>query len=207
MTNNSEDRRARRSRRLLKQGLLELLREKRFSEISVRDITDRMDMNRGTFYLHYADTYDLLQNVEEDILRNVQMMIDEHREETSAGTLKPIFEPILHYIVENRTACYSLFVNNANSNFVGRVNELIYRNGSDLVRQRYPSLPEEQMEYLLGFVSYGLIGLIRQWFETDMRLPAGQIVQMADRLVNGAAGQLSAPAAPLAEREAPPGQA
>lgn len=193
MLNHSDDRRARRSRRLLKQGLLELLREKSFSEITVRDITDRMDLNRGTFYLHYADTYDLLQNVEEDILRNAQQMIDEHREDLAAGMLRSVFEPILHYIVENRAACYTLFVNNANSNFVGRVNELIYQNGAELVRRKYPGLAEREMDYLLGFVSYGLIGLIRHWFETDMKLPSAEIVRLAEKLVNGSAEALSLP--------------
>ena len=52
MENKQEDRRSRRSRKLLKQGLLELMKEKRFAAISVRDVTDRMDLNRGTFYLH-----------------------------------------------------------------------------------------------------------------------------------------------------------
>ena len=50
----------RRTRRMLKQGLAELMREKEFNDISIKDITDRMDLNRGTFYLHYADTYELL---------------------------------------------------------------------------------------------------------------------------------------------------
>ena len=44
-----EDRRVRRTRRLLKQGLAELLREKEFKDISIKDITDRMDLNRGPF--------------------------------------------------------------------------------------------------------------------------------------------------------------
>ena len=46
MTEATGDRRARRSRKLLKQGLLELLREKRFAHISVREIAERMDLNR-----------------------------------------------------------------------------------------------------------------------------------------------------------------
>ena len=52
MQKNSEDRRARRSRKMLKESLLDLMRKKPFSDISVRDVTDRADMNRGTFYLH-----------------------------------------------------------------------------------------------------------------------------------------------------------
>ena len=59
MLKNPEDRRARRSRKLLKESLLELMKCKTFSDISVRDITDAADMNRATFYLHYSGTAEL----------------------------------------------------------------------------------------------------------------------------------------------------
>ena len=52
MHKNTDDRRAKRSRRLLKEGLLELMREKRFKDISARDVTESADLNRGTYYLH-----------------------------------------------------------------------------------------------------------------------------------------------------------
>lgn len=68
MLKNPEDRRARRTRRLLRESLLELLEEKRFGEISIRDVTDRADVNRTTFYLHYTDTAQLLRSVEEELL-------------------------------------------------------------------------------------------------------------------------------------------
>jgi len=205
MLSNSEDRRARRSRRLLKQGLMELLREKKFSSISVRDITERMDMNRGTFYLHFTDTYDLLQSVEEDVLRDAQAMIDEHRQEMEqAPTLRPIFEPLLEYIVEHRNICDSLFGNNASSDFTGRVHQLIYENGSDLIRRRWPGAPESDMNYLLSFVAYGLIGLIKKWFDTDMKLEKDRLLTMADQMVNGAAQQVLGPARISEATEAAP---
>ena len=182
---NSDDRRAKRSRRLLKQGLQELLLEKQFSDISVRDITDRMDLNRGTFYLHYPDTYALLQSLEDDVMEEAQKMVDQHRGEVLEDTtLRPIFGPILDYIVENRELCTSLFVNNASSNFVGRVNELIDRNGSGIIRGRYPGAPEEELEYVLSFISFGLIGLIKKWFDEDMRMDKEQLLDMADQIVN-----------------------
>ena len=64
MLKNPENRRARRTSRLLKESLLEMMKQKRFSEISVRDVTDSADMNRTTFYLHYTDTTQLLQSME-----------------------------------------------------------------------------------------------------------------------------------------------
>ena len=48
MQKNPEDRRARRSRKMLKESLLELMKKKPFSDISVRDVTDGADMNRVT---------------------------------------------------------------------------------------------------------------------------------------------------------------
>lgn len=126
MKNETEDRRSRRSRRLLKEGLLELMREKRFSEITVRDITERMDLNRGTFYLHYPDTTALLQSVETDMLAEAQALIDAHMAQTKEErTLRPVFEPILDYVVEHREVCQALFVNNSSSNFTDRLHQLI----------------------------------------------------------------------------------
>ena len=57
MTN---DKRIKRTRQLLRQSLLDLLREKRFDEISVQDIIDQAGVARSTFYAHYIDKEDLL---------------------------------------------------------------------------------------------------------------------------------------------------
>ena len=59
-----QDRRIRRTQKLLKDSLIELMQEKEFKNISVKDITDRADLNRGSFYLHYNDTYHLLQQMQ-----------------------------------------------------------------------------------------------------------------------------------------------
>ena len=60
MRNPKEDRRVRRTQKLLKESLVQLMSEKAFKDITIKDITERADLNRGTFYLHYSDTYDLL---------------------------------------------------------------------------------------------------------------------------------------------------
>jgi len=46
------DRRQKKSQVALKQALLELIREKEFQSITVANITEKVDLNRGTFYLH-----------------------------------------------------------------------------------------------------------------------------------------------------------
>ena len=68
MEGHKEDRRIRRTKKLLKQALAQLMDEKEFKDITVKDITERADLNRGTFYLHYTDTYDILNKIENEIL-------------------------------------------------------------------------------------------------------------------------------------------
>ena len=55
-----EDRRVRRTRKILTQALTELLQQKQVNEITVKELTDLADMNRGTFYLYYKDIFDSL---------------------------------------------------------------------------------------------------------------------------------------------------
>ena len=55
-----EDRRVRRTKKLLTQALTELLQKKQVNEITVKELTDLADMNRGTFYMYYRDIFDML---------------------------------------------------------------------------------------------------------------------------------------------------
>jgi hypothetical protein len=57
----TEDLRVQRTRKLLQQALIELTVEKGFAAITVRDITKRAMVNRSTFYRHYLDKFDLLE--------------------------------------------------------------------------------------------------------------------------------------------------
>lgn len=54
------DLRSKRTRRLLQKALTDLMTEKKFSEISVQDITQKAEINRATFYAHFDDKYELL---------------------------------------------------------------------------------------------------------------------------------------------------
>ena len=62
------DRRVRRTREQLKRALTQLLLEKPVREITVRELTDRADVNRGTFYAHYTDLYDMLEQMENEAI-------------------------------------------------------------------------------------------------------------------------------------------
>ena len=182
MLKNPEDRRARRSRRMLKESLLELMKKKTFSEISVRDVTDGADMNRGTFYLHYAGTAELLQSLEDDLLEEVQALIDAHIPETVAkGSVGPVLGPVVDFIVEHRETCAVLFSSSEASRFIQSLQQLISRNGAVLLETWFHTRDQARTEYFLSFLTWGFIGLLEEWFRQGMALPKAELVNAADR--------------------------
>ena len=191
MLKNPEDRRARRSRRMLKESLLELMKKKTFSEISVRDVTDGADMNRGTFYLHYAGTAELLQSLEDDLLEEVQALIDAHIPETVAkGSVGPVLGPVVDFIVEHRETCAVLFSSSEASRFIQSLQQLISRNGAVLLETWFHTRDQARTEYFLSFLTWAFIGLLEEWFRQGMALPKAELVNAAQRMADGAAAGL-----------------
>lgn len=193
MPKNFDDRRARRSRKMLKESLLALMKKKSFSEISVRDVTDGADMNRGTFYLHYSGTAELLQSLEGDLMAELQALVDAHIQETvDNGTLRPIIEPVLDFAVEHRETCEILFASNEASGFIQSLQQMIWKNGAPLLESWFRQQDGTLCGYLLNFLTWGFIGLLKEWFAQDMALPREELIAAAQRMADCAAAGLFA---------------
>ena len=169
MGERKPDRRIRRTQKMLKDSLVALMTQKDFKNISVKDITDLADLNRGTFYLHYSDTYDLLQKMESDVLEDFQSMINNFWADSGRENLLPILLPVISYIEENSKICKILFENSASNDFVNRFRELISRNGTAIIKLRYPDVREDILLYFLEFITFGLTGVLKRWIDTGMK--------------------------------------
>ena len=72
METEKVDRRVRKTRRQLREGLARLLEEKSIRDIKVKELVEEVDINRSTFYLHYSDIYDMLKQLEEELSPEVE---------------------------------------------------------------------------------------------------------------------------------------
>lgn len=97
----------------LKGALTRLLREKDFEAISVSDITREAGVNRGTFYLHYVDKFDMMDKLIDEILQNILILLKEgnpkNKEEAFPGIVK-IFE----YLKEDFDFIHAMTLNRFN---------------------------------------------------------------------------------------------
>ena len=97
----------------LKEALTRLLEKKDFEAISVSDIAREAGVNRGTFYLHYVDKFDMMDQLIDEILQNILLLLKEgnpkNKEEACPGIVK-IFE----YLKEDFDFIHAMTLNRFN---------------------------------------------------------------------------------------------
>ena len=78
------DRRIRKTKQQLQEGFIHLRKSKSIKDITVKELCELTDLNRGTFYLHYKDIYDLSEQMENEIIqmcirdRNLNLLFQNH---------------------------------------------------------------------------------------------------------------------------------
>lgn len=157
--------------------------QKAFKDITIKDITERADLNRGTFYLHYSDTYELLMSMENDVLDDFQEMIDTYLMTQPGNSAMPILVPVVHYIVENEEICRNLFENDASHDFNNKFKTLVHKNGSALLGRLFPMSTTVNSNYFLAFVTGGLIGVIKKWLDDGMLQTEEEIAKIGNEAV------------------------
>ena len=116
MDNKKEDLRIVKTKKLLYTTLVELMKEMPFEEIKVSDICNRALVNRSTFYSHYQDKYDLLQEFVKDIKNTLAIELSKNKEVNSVRDYYiEMISIFIDHIEENKDIYKSVVVNNKNS--------------------------------------------------------------------------------------------
>lgn len=90
------DRRTRYTRQTIRDTLLELMREKGFQHVTVTELCKRAELNRGTFYLHYLDLNDVLDDILTELMSQTTCAMDHVLCPGSQCTTYPFCDRIRH---------------------------------------------------------------------------------------------------------------
>ena len=179
-----QDRRVIRSKMRMREALIALVQEKPFPEITARDITDRADLNRATFYLHYNNVFDLLEELEEETVSDFAHMLEEtpFRENS---TWEPLLTGrICDYIAENQDLCRCLFLNPNSDRFAEKLTEIMKQKGQKIRKERGLGEEPRQMDYVRHFISCGAMGMVKQWLAEGMPLSKAEMMDLTEKIMH-----------------------
>jgi len=163
----SETRRVRMTKRLLKDALMELMTQKPLSSISVTDLCNIADVNRSTFYSYYSDTLQLLGEIENDLINQLPAAkpIDGHPDLN--GTLVEEFTLFFTY-VRKHARDFDVLLQTGRIEFSERIMRT--------VMDRFPQQQGKNQNKIITRWGYlyamnGVIGILRDWIREDFPVP------------------------------------
>lgn len=184
MAAQKEDRRIRRTKRLLRQALAELMNEKEFKDITVKEITERADLNRGTFYFHYTDTYDLREKIENELSDSFREVLSSYHPTPEDYAMRQMLERAVGFVEENKFLIRTLFNSNSGEGLQTKFMAVIEQIIVQAAAQNYPQKNRLLNKYRCRFLSYGTIGCMHMWLQAEGNLTGRALVDALDEMFN-----------------------
>ena len=155
-----EDRRIRRSKMILRNALINLLLEKELNEITISELTDYADVNRGTFYSHYQDIFHLFSEIEQEVLNVILKIIQPIFDDYS--TWKHAVKDFLIYS-QNNEQLISIILRVNGSSFNDKIISILHSSVESIDEITFSEEKREYYEYLYVYCITGIISIMQSW--------------------------------------------
>ena len=178
MPDRKNDRRINRTRRHLREALLALILEKGYDAVTIEDVTNRADLGRTTFYLHYRDKEELL-------LESIETIASDLKEQIGISNISPdmvqmnenriglIAVSRVFYHASEHSDLYRIILNGGAAKQVqDTIRDIITETAMEFLQQRMRNekslVPAVPLEIVASYLASSLLGLLTWWLEKGM---------------------------------------
>ncbi|MDF2936927.1 MAG: putative transcriptional regulator, TetR family [Paenibacillaceae bacterium] len=193
------DRRILRTRQMLRDALIDLIEERGLEGLTVRDLTHRAGLNRGTFYLHYKDIQDLLEQSKEEVLKGLTESVTRAAERNCVGSDAPrtgndgksppqVTQPhalgAFEYFAQHSRFFSVMMGPNGDPCFFLEWKKAMME---DMKKKSMKFQPDDNQlsiprDYLVAYIVSAHLGVIQHWLESGMELTPQEMAALMTRL-------------------------
>ena len=157
---------------LMDEALLILLEKKEFEYITVKEICQKAGVNRSTFYLHYENTRELLEETIGYINNKIKISFSEKIKDVNQLNKNDLFFitpkyliPYLTLVKENKTI-FKLVHNKPHVFKNKQTSDMLYHDLFTVILTKY-NVPEDMKKYVFTYFTEGVLAVIMKWVEHD----------------------------------------
>jgi AcrR family transcriptional regulator len=170
----SPDRRVVKTKRAIKNAFAKLLSQKDINNITISDIAAEADINRKTFYNYYAGVHEVIDEIENDIIRRFDDALTEIDFKNSLNSPYLIFEKLTNIINADMDFFGYLLSMNSNVSLSSKITDLLTGKVKLLIL-RYVETEETRVDIMLEFMISGMVAVYKRWFNSDRSEPVEEI--------------------------------
>lgn len=185
MREQKSDLRIIKTKKLLYEALMTLLKERPFENLKVSDICEKALINRSTFYAHYSDKYDLLDAFIKDIKVSLKAELDKNENITNTKEYYLEMLRILFLHIKTKENFYSsILVNNQNS----IVTDMIFQALNEDIKKRIESAEEGlhkkvPSEIVCSFYLGAVFNLGVEWLKNPSKYTTEELLGYLEKLL------------------------
>ena len=195
---NKTDRRIQRTRQALRNALMELIKEKGYDAISVEEITQRADLGRATFYLHYKDKEDLLIDEFSELANERARTLSgipfsawlpntespDYKIENKPPTP---FLMVFQHVADNAELYRILLQSDKSDRILERIRKIVAQSITEFMQTKIkndpiPLLFEVPIDLLAAYFSGALLSCVDWWMEQGQSYSTEEMTRMFQRL-------------------------
>jgi AcrR family transcriptional regulator len=175
-------RNSRRSKRLIREAFAELVDEKGdINKITVKEIIDKADISKSTFYAHYVDIYAVIEEFENEIISTISNSVDDFLKDKNNEEFMPYINRLLELFTENEELYKKLFKVENEVNFVDKIKTMILKKLENSLKVELRLFPKEKFKFYLDFITNGITYLVVDYFKSTVEL---SLTFIADEMNN-----------------------
>ena len=179
---NKVDKRIIKTRQKLTDGLAEVLKTKNIRSVKVNELTVASGVNRATFYLHYKDIEDFLEQTENELIREFTEIFDCNSLRMQRDGTFPAVHAVFEFISTHATIINAIVGPNGDKNFSYHLASIAREKIiHDLVKRNYENLIDH---YSIYYMINGCSGVIFKWINDGMKEPSEQMAKILDQFIS-----------------------
>jgi AcrR family transcriptional regulator len=200
MTKRKPDRRVLRTRKQLSESLMALILEKGYDAVTIEEITERADLGRTTFYLHYKDKDELLYKSLEAVFDDLVAQIEPYPVEEWPLTGERLSGMAFRHADENAHLYQIILSGQGGTAIAQRIREYIAQTAIRIIQTHYAdhiSGSSVPIEVLGNYIASSMMGLITWWLENGQPYTADEMHSFFQQLnFRGTAQTMGLPLSP-----------
>jgi AcrR family transcriptional regulator len=179
MKQRKTDHRIKYTKDILRKSLLDLMEKQSIEKITVTDLCNRAEINRGTFYKYYANPHDLLSEIQNDLYKKISKAIENNQLKKALKT------EMLSVVYENRDLFRILFSENGDKEFLQKIINMDYENNVNMLKKNC-RMDDMHIRAIYTFISSGMAGLVQLWISGGLNITPdemGEFITKTDQIL------------------------